>query len=110
MSASSGGHMEVVKYLCEVGGKELLMKSITVSGRMHVLMCACRHVCVQACSDAGMLSRRHTGLCRPETKNQHAQLEMESFCMQDEMCRRHAVCVDARSCPDTLCSCQGCIA
>ena len=25
MSASRGGHVEVVRYLCEVGGKELLM-------------------------------------------------------------------------------------
>jgi hypothetical protein len=36
MSASSGGHMEVVKYLCEVGGEELLMRADEVSGLMHV--------------------------------------------------------------------------
>jgi hypothetical protein len=34
--------MEVVKYLCEVGGEELLMRADEVSGRMHVLMRVCR--------------------------------------------------------------------
>ncbi len=43
--------MEVVKYLCEVGGEELLMRADEVSGRMHVKlvlagMCVCRHAAV----------------------------------------------------------------
>jgi hypothetical protein len=38
MYASSQGHMEVVKYLCEVGGKELLMTMENVSVRMHLWM------------------------------------------------------------------------
>jgi hypothetical protein len=42
MSASRGGHMEIVKYLCQLGGKELLVRADKVSGRMHVLMRACR--------------------------------------------------------------------
>ena len=59
MMASAGGHMEVVKYLYDLGGKELLMMTDEVSVWMHVWMRGCRHACVQGCSDAGMLSRAH---------------------------------------------------
>jgi hypothetical protein len=51
MSASIGGHMEVVKYLCEVEGKKLLMRAYKVSLQLR----AFRHVCVQICSDACMV-------------------------------------------------------
>ena len=51
--------MEVVKYLYDLGGKELLMMTSKVSVQMHVWMRGCRHACVQGCSDAGMLSRTH---------------------------------------------------
>ena len=58
MAASLGGHMEVVRYLYDLGGKELLMVTDRVSVRMqHEWMRGCRHACVQGCSDAGMLSR-----------------------------------------------------
>jgi hypothetical protein len=58
MSASRGGHMEIVKYLCEVGGKKLLMRADKVSGRMHVLMRGCRHVCMPICSQACFHAQR----------------------------------------------------
>ena len=57
MRASEGGHMEVVKYLYDLGGKELLMMTSEVSVQMHVWRRG--HTCVQGCSDAGMLSRAH---------------------------------------------------
>ena len=59
--------MEVVKYLCEVGGKELLMMTSKVSGWMHVCgrvladMDGCRDAVMQACSHVHM----YTGVCRP---------------------------------------------
>ena len=59
MSASDGGHMEVVEYLCDLGGKELLMMTDNVSAWMDVWRRGCGHACVQGCSDAGMLSRTH---------------------------------------------------
>jgi hypothetical protein len=37
--ASEGGHVEVVKYLYDLGGKELLMMTDYVSVWMHVWMC-----------------------------------------------------------------------
>jgi hypothetical protein len=36
-SAAGGGHIEVVKYLCEVGGKELIM---------HINKVRCDAMCV----------------------------------------------------------------
>ncbi len=39
MSASEGGHLEVVKYLYDLGGKELLMMRSDVSMWMHVWTC-----------------------------------------------------------------------
>jgi hypothetical protein len=51
ISASKGGHIEVVKYLCEVGGKELVMMTDMVSAE-----CLFAHVCtnvdVQVCIHA----------------------------------------------------------
>jgi hypothetical protein len=32
MSAYEEGHLDIVKYLCEVGGRELLMATAAVSG------------------------------------------------------------------------------
>jgi hypothetical protein len=32
MSACLGGHLDVVKYVCEIGGKELVMATDFVSG------------------------------------------------------------------------------
>jgi hypothetical protein len=40
MSASVGGHTEIVKYLCEVGGKELVMMTDKVSA------CVLIHACI----------------------------------------------------------------
>ncbi len=58
-TASWGGHLEVVKYLCEQGGKELLMLTDKVSGLWDVCagicsdvwLCAtCGFACVCTCS------------------------------------------------------------
>jgi hypothetical protein len=53
MSACEGGHLDVVKYVCEVGGKELVMARSKVSGTVRVLweftntfymfLCKCVH-------------------------------------------------------------------
>ena len=51
--------MEVVKYLFDLGGKELLMMTGDVSAWMDVWRRGCGHACVQGGSDAGMLSRTH---------------------------------------------------
>ena len=56
MRASYGGHMEVVKYLYDLGGKELLMMTRKVSVWMHVWTCVVvdvhgrRRGMMQACS------------------------------------------------------------
>ncbi len=42
--ASFHGHLDVVEYVCEVGGERLLMLSDKVSWRVAVPMCV--HVCV----------------------------------------------------------------
>ncbi len=48
MSACEGGHLDVVKYVCEVGGKELVMAKRRVSGTVKAsvnlqthFMCLC---------------------------------------------------------------------
>ncbi len=56
MLASEGGYMEVVKYLYEAGGKDLLMMTSGVSVWMHVWTCVVvdvhgrRRGMMQACS------------------------------------------------------------
>ncbi len=51
--ASSKGHLEVVKFLCEQGGKELLMLTNKASGLLHLSMFVLAFVqmygCVLAC-------------------------------------------------------------
>ncbi len=59
MLASKGGHMEIVRYLYDVGGKELLMMTDEVSVNMYVCyrlvdMVACRLAMLQVCLHAHM--------------------------------------------------------
>ena len=42
MSACKGGHLDVVKYVCEIGGKELVMPMDIVSSWDQVLW-LCMH-------------------------------------------------------------------
>ncbi len=81
MSASHSGHMEVVKYLCEVGGEELLMRARNVSGRMRAYW----HVCLHACSDAGMLSYTHVARHSLRCVDMYAGWDAPKTCY---LCRR----------------------
>jgi hypothetical protein len=55
MSACSGGHLDVVKYVCEIGGKELVMATDSVSGfGLRALICESRahnqmHMHIHSC-------------------------------------------------------------
>jgi hypothetical protein len=57
MSASVGGHTEVVKCLCEVGGKELMMMKDRVSTCEPIYACILvqwqvwkSHTCIHTCN------------------------------------------------------------
>ena len=42
MSACKGGHLDVVKYVCEIGGKELIMATDMVRVWMEYCGCVCK--------------------------------------------------------------------
>jgi hypothetical protein len=68
MKASNGGHVEVVKYLYDLGGKELLIMTSEVSVWMYVWIGVLAdmhsfsdavmqaHTCRQACADSELHS------------------------------------------------------
>ena len=91
--ACGAGHLDVVKYLCERGGEELLMQIRYVRAVMSVFVCVC--VCLCLCcvvsSFAGGCEYDCAGICL------HTHADTVSACMYPCL---HAYVASIRLCVD----------